>query len=69
MKLACISIVLLLTTLIMSHKTYSKNDFPVIAERYLGQKPPGLTPKFFAPDIVSTQDHRETEVLFSPDMR
>ncbi len=36
---------------------------------YLGQKSPGLIPKLFAPGIVSTQEHHETEVLFLPDMR
>ncbi|NQZ24299.1 MAG: hypothetical protein HRT53_19900 [Colwellia sp.] len=36
---------------------------------YLGQKPPGLIPKLFAPGIVSTKEYLETEVLFLPDMR
>ena len=31
-----------------------KEDFPVLKGPYLGQKPPGLTPKVFAPGIVST---------------
>lgn len=35
---------------------------------YLGQKRPGLTPELFAPGIVSTKEHRETEVVFLPDM-
>ena len=43
-------------------------DFPTIENRYLGQKPPGLTPELFAPGIVSTEEHLETEVLFLPDM-
>lgn len=38
------------------------------ASSYLGQTPPGLTPSLFAPGVVSTPDHRETEVLFLPDM-
>ena len=32
---------------------------------YLGQNPPSLTPELFAPGIVSTNEHLETEVLFS----
>lgn len=31
-----------------------KNSFPVLKGSYLGQKPPGTTPKIFAPDIVCT---------------
>ncbi len=34
---------------------------------FLGQKPPGLTPKLFAPDIVST-NNLEIEGVFSPSM-
>ena len=46
----------------------SNTDFPPIEDRYLGQKPPGLTPELFAPGIVSTEESLETEVLFLPDM-
>lgn len=35
---------------------------------YLGQQPPSLTPELFAPGIVATSEHRETEALFLPDM-
>jgi len=42
------------------------NDFE---GSYLGQKPPGLIPELFAPGIVSTEGHLETEVLFLPDMK
>lgn len=51
----------------IAHKTNDSN-FPPIEDRYLGQKPPGLTPELFAPGIVSTEEHLETEVLFLPDM-
>jgi hypothetical protein len=30
------------------------SDWPVLKGPYLGQKPPGMTPKIFAPRIVST---------------
>lgn len=35
---------------------------------YLGQEPPGLVPKLFAPGIVST-DNLEIDGAFTPDMR
>jgi len=44
------------------------SDFPPLENRYLKQKPPGLIPELFAPDIVSTEEYLETEVLFLPDM-
>lgn len=44
-------------------------DFPPIAERYLGQRPPGRTPELFAPDLVSTTDFVEAGGHFTPDMR
>jgi len=69
MKRICISIILLISVFIISSKSYSHDEFPVLAKRYLGEKPPGLIPVLFAPGIVSTKEHRETEVLFSPDMR
>ena len=43
-------------------------DFPVLEDRYLGQKPPGLTPEVFAPGIVSTE-HHEWGPFFTPDMK
>ncbi len=30
------------------------NDFPVLKGPNLGQKPPGMTPEIFVPDIIST---------------
>ncbi|MDH5405105.1 MAG: hypothetical protein OEZ30_00955 [Candidatus Aminicenantes bacterium] len=41
-------------------------EFPVLTGKYLGQKPPGMTPEVFAKGIVSTQDH-EYGICFSPD--
>lgn len=47
-----------------------ENDpiFPPLEDRYLGLDPPGLTPELFAPGIVTTEEHLESEVLFLPDM-
>lgn len=44
------------------------SDSPTIESPYLGQKPPGLIPELFAPDIIRT-DHREAEAAFSPDLK
>jgi hypothetical protein len=64
----CISITLLLSILTMSSKSYSQDDFPVLENPYLGQKPPGLIPELFAPDIIQTE-HREAEAAFTPDLK
>lgn len=60
------SISILLSALFTSSAGYAKEALP--ASDYLGQKPPGLTPERFAPGIVATEEHLETEVLFLPDM-
>jgi len=44
-----------------------QSGFPVLKGPYLGQKPPGKTPKVFAPGIVSTEEGWEAAVTFSPD--
>ena len=46
----------------------SNTDFPPIEDRYLGQKPPGLTPEVFAPGIVST-DNWEIGGVFTPNLK
>jgi len=47
-----------------------KNDasFSALEGNYLGQKPPGLIPELFAPDIIQTE-HREAEAAFTPDLK
>ncbi|WP_232003145.1 hypothetical protein [Pseudoalteromonas piscicida] len=52
----------LFCSLIICDKGYTQNNYG------LGQKPPGLIPELFAPGVVSTDEHSETEVLFLPDM-
>ncbi len=42
--------------------------FPPLQDRYLGQKPPGLKPELFAPDMVSTDVYVESRGDFTPDM-
>jgi Tol biopolymer transport system component len=64
----CISIILLLSILTMSSKSYSQDDFPVLEGPYLGQKPPGLIPEVFAPGIVSINGRFEHGISFSSDL-
>jgi hypothetical protein len=45
-----------------------QNDFPSMEDRYFGQKPPGLTPELFAPQILSPDGLFEGG-SFSPDMK
>jgi len=40
--------------------------FPILRGAYLGQKPPGITPKVFAPGIIST-GYSEACLVFAPD--
>ncbi len=68
MKRICISIALLLSVFIMSSKSYSQDEFPVLEGPYLGQKPPGLIPEVFAPGIVSINGRFEGAISFSPDL-
>jgi WD40-like Beta Propeller Repeat len=68
MKRINIFMVLLLSILTMSSRSYSQDDFPVLKGPYLGQKPPGLIPEVFAPGIVSTKDW-EIEGVFAPSMK
>ncbi len=50
-------------------KQHSKDsESSVIESPYLGQKPPGLIPELFAPDIIRTE-HREAEAAFTPDLK
>lgn len=60
-------IVLLISTLTMSSKSYSQDEFPALKGPYLGQTPPGLTAKPFAPGIVNTEEWGDAGG-FSPDM-
>ena len=66
MKTSKIFIIVLLALLIstgavlLQKNTKDKSNFPVIKGPYLGQKPPGMTPKTFAPNIISTNEYHES---------
>ena len=66
-------ILTLLSVLFLNACTTKKQDSKdsdslIIESPYLGQKPPGLTPVSFAPEIVSTAFY-EYSGTFSPDMK
>jgi len=42
------------------------SEFPVLKGPYLGQKPPGMTPEIFVPEIISTKEKYELNSVFSP---
>jgi hypothetical protein len=35
----------------------ANDNWPTLKGPYLGQKPPGMIPEIFAPDIISTAEH------------
>lgn len=41
------------------------DDFPILKDPYLGQKPPGTTPELFAPEVFKAEVHGG--LVFSPD--
>jgi len=46
---------------------FAKGASTGIMEPYFGEEPPGLTPRLFAPGIISTLGHFEFACTFSPD--
>ena len=58
------------------HEKETKSEFQYqcgasteINEAYFGEEPPGVTPRLFAPGLISTQGHFEFACTFSPDGR
>ena len=47
------------------HAQKEITDFPILKGPYLGQKPPGIMPELFAPEIFMAEVHGG--LLFSPD--
>ena len=59
--------ILFILIVAISYGKQKPGDFPVLKGPYLGQKPPGMTPKIFAQGIVSTRNHFELGCSFNPD--
>ncbi|PKI14307.1 PD40 domain-containing protein [Colwellia sp. 12G3] len=68
MKSIVIFIAVLLSSLTISSKSYSQDDFPILKGPYMGQNPPGMVAEPFAPGIIS-KDGWELEGVFSPGMK
>lgn len=68
MKSIFLSIYLLLSILIISCGSHVRDESSGFEGTYLGQKPPGLIPELFAPDLIQTE-HREAEAAFTPDLK
>lgn len=63
-KLSLISMILIILVVINS---YAQQEKLLLQKRpYLDQKPPGLTPTIFAPEIVSTKHRVYANVNFNP---
>lgn len=46
-----------------------QTDELILKNKYPGFESPGLTPKLFAPGLISTSDFDERDVMFSPDFK
>lgn len=57
----------LLSAMFLSHQGFSQGSSLVLQGPYVGQTPPGLTPKRFAPAVPS-DDYRDWGGSFTPDM-
>src|SRR5690606_2835664 len=67
-KLLILVIVISLNTAFAQESIEGPSSSPHLEGPYLGQKPPGLIPKAFAPGIVTTE-HYEFSGVFTPDMK
>lgn len=56
------------STTAMSANSDKQGKFPLLEGPYIGQTPPGLTPKVFAPVAISSE-YRDWGGTFSPDMK
>jgi hypothetical protein len=49
------------------HGSAAEDEFPVLKGPYLGQEPPGITPRVFAPGVISKDGVSEGGATFSSD--
>jgi len=63
-EIFCLLLLFIVSTAI-SQAQEQFHDFPVLKDPYLGQKPPGMTPELFAPEIFKTEVHGG--LVLSPD--
>ncbi|HAS45499.1 MAG TPA: hypothetical protein DCS93_33755 [Microscillaceae bacterium] len=67
-KLLIIAIVISLNAVFAQENAESTSSFPILKGPYLGQTPPGLTPKLFASGLVSIEGRYEFGISFSPEL-
>lgn len=66
MKPKAVFIGIILSIIFVFSSNAQQGDFPILKGLYLGQKPPGITPEVFAPDILPPSNFHSTTV-FTPD--
>ncbi|MEM1131976.1 MAG: hypothetical protein AAGH53_03480 [Pseudomonadota bacterium] len=59
--------VFLTSLLLCSSPVAAQEEWPELSGPYLGQEPPGMEPQVFAPGLISLDDERELNSVFSPD--
>jgi len=59
----------LLVALLLALPVSAQDQWPELTGPYLGQEPPGMTPEVFAPGLISLEDERELNAVFSPNER
>ena len=67
-KTGFIVVLVFLSACTAKKKETKLSDVTSAKEIYLGQKPPGLTPELFAPEIIKTE-YRQAAGVFSPDLK
>jgi Tol biopolymer transport system component len=65
----CCGVTVLAAAAVVTVAASSESQFVAPTGAYLGQTPPGETPKVFAPGIVSTAGRNEVSCAFTPDGR
>ncbi len=59
----------ILCTVLVSLTAAASEEWPVLKGSHLGQEPPGMTPVVFATGLISLDDERELNAVYSPDGR
>ncbi len=63
-----ISLILLIVSSCSMHDESLTNINQIPNDNYLGQTPPGTTPKIFSQNIISIDNGKEYNITFSPDL-
>lgn len=68
-KLSVLVFVIFLNACKTDKSNKKEDNSPTEESFYFGQKPPGLIPEVFAPDVVSINGRFESTISFSPDLK